>query len=138
MKKKIIALLLVLTFIVSGTSAFAANIREAPNEASLLSYDDISLVMPELSVSGTSAAYKLTVRGSVNVTKLSAVLQLQKLNSDGKTYSNYGDPWTASTNSNYLLTSGTKSVASGGTYRLKVTVTPYIGAGAGTPVTEYS
>lgn len=135
MKKTITTFMLVLVLCISCNFAFAMGAEES--SIGVFRLDDISSISPSLSVSGTTATYQLTVRGSANVTKLSAVLQLQKKNSDG-TFSNYGTSWTASSSSNYLYTYGTKTVESGGTYRLKVTVTPYTSAGAGTPVTAYS
>ena len=137
MGKKIIALFLALILLTSATGAFAFNTQTAREEISTSKYVDIAKITPGFSVSGTTATYKLTVVGNNNVTSLKATLQIQKKNSNG-TYSNSGTAWTAESSSNYLYTSGTKTVTSGGTYRLKVTVTPYIGSTKGTIETAYS
>ena len=137
MGKKIVSLLLALILLASATGAFALNTQTSREEISVSKYADLSKITPGLSVSGSTATYSLTVRGANNVTSLKATLQIQKKNSNG-TYSDSGTAWTASSSSNYLYTSGTKTVASGGTYRLKVTVTPYIGYAKGTAETAYS
>jgi hypothetical protein len=80
-----------------------------------------------LSVSGTVASYELSVEGISSTTKVSTVLQLQRLTSGA--WNDYGSPWTATANSRYLFTNGTRSVASGYTYRLKVVVTAYTPSG---------
>ena len=137
MSKKVIALFLALTLLTSATGASALNTQTSREEIIGAKYTDISKITPKLSVSGTTATYSLTIIGNNNVTSLKATLQIQKKNSNG-TYSNSGTSWTANSSSNYLYTSGTKTVASGGTYRLKVTVTPYIGSTKGTTETAYS
>lgn len=130
MTKKLAALFLVFALLISGTLAFAAEPSEIADGGMIApQYEDISTISPGLSVSGTTATYSLIVRGSYDVTKLSAKLQIQKRNANG-TYSNYGTSWTATSNSYYLFTVGTKTVASGGTYRLKVTVTAYTNVGS--------
>lgn len=138
MKKQATAFILVLALLACCAGAFAAGGEQSyPEEKAVLRYEDFSRITPALSVSGKTATYSLEVRGLADVTRMSAVLQIQKQNSNG-TYSNYGDPWSASSASNYLNTSGTKSVDSGGTYRLRVTVTPYMGSVKGQAETAYS
>jgi len=131
MKKKITALLLVLALLVPTTQAFAAPLTDtAATPNVIMRYTYISTITPVLSVSKTTATYSLAVRGISSVKSISATLQLQKLN--GNTWSDYGSSWSASSSSNVLSTSGTKTVASGGTYRLKATVTVYTADGSET------
>lgn len=137
MKKQIALLLLVLALLVSGVSALALEANEAPEKIVLYRYANISRILPALSVSGSTATYSLMAEGFTNVTKLSAVLQLQKLNGSGS-FSDYGSSWNASSNSNYLYSSGTKPVDPIGTYRLKVTITPMLGTVQGQTETAYS
>jgi hypothetical protein len=99
-------------------------------------YVYLTLIIPGLSVSGTTASYSLDADGSSAVTSIAATLQLQKQNSNG-TYSDYGTSWTVSDSDNSLYTSGTKTVASGGTYKLKTVVTAYTANGSDT-ATAYS
>lgn len=138
MKKQATALVLIFTLLTCCTTTLATEYEQPRAEEEITRrYEDIKEITPSFTVSGRTATFKLTVIGNPDVTKISAVLQIQKENSNG-TYSNYGDSWTASAASNFLNTSGAKSVTSGGTYRLKVTVTPYIGGTKGTPETAYS
>jgi len=138
MKKRIIGLFLIFAMLFPCVSALALTEEEAPpGEEVLLRYEDFSRILPVLSVSGSTAEYKLTIVGASDVTSISVTYQLQQLSSSG-TYSNYGSSWTASSDSRTLYDSGTKSVASGETYRLKVTVTPYINGVKGTSETVYS
>ena len=124
MKKTIIIALVLLAMLIPAGTVFAASTAETPEaiQANPTRYTNISSIAPGLSVSGTTGSYSLSVVGATDVTSISAVLQIQKKNSDG-TYSDYGASWTASSKTSYLFTSGTKAVASGGTYRLKATVT---------------
>ena len=138
MKKKIALLVLASALLLSGVSAFAASPdEEKAEQVVIFRLQDIERITPTLPVSGTTASYQLTARGAAHVTSMSASLQIQKRNSNG-TYSDFGNPWMATSASNYLLTSGTKTVDSGGTYRLKVKVTPYINGIAGAAETAYS
>ncbi len=124
MTKKIITALLLVAILVSTVSAipaYAASAADAMPPAPRR-FENIVYIAPGLSVSGTTASYSLTVSGATNVTKISAILQIQKMNSNG-TYSDYGSSWTASSTASYLRTTGEKTVASGGTYRLKAVVT---------------
>ena len=137
MKKKIVLMVMVSTLLLSGIPVFATSSDEVQSEQIVLfRLKDIEEMLPLLSVSGTTATYRVTARGAAHVTSMSASLQIQKRNSNG-TYSDFGNPWMATSASNYLLTSGTKTVDSGGTYRLKVKVTPYINGIAGTAETAY-
>ena len=131
MKKKILALLLVFALLVPAANAFAATPPTAEvSPGGGAKYTYISTIAPKLSVSGTTATYSLKVTGKSSVTSISATLQLQKLS--GNTWSDYGSSWSASSSSDLLSTSGTKTVASGGTYRLMVTVTVYTANGSET------
>jgi len=131
MKKKILALLLVFALLIPAANAFAATPPTAEvSPGGGAKYTYISAITPKLSVSGSTATYSLKVTGISSVTSIGATLQLQKLN--GSTWSDYGSSWSASSSSNVLSTSGTKTVASGGTYRLKATVTVYTSGGSET------
>jgi hypothetical protein len=137
--KTIIALTLMITVFASGGQALVGNAepmnRIAPVEVTPM-LTLLSTLYPTLSVSGTTASYALTVTSASSVTSITAVLQLQKKNSDGS-WSDYGSSWTASSTSSVLYTSGTKTVASGYTYRLKATVTATDGTITGS-ATVYS
>ena len=137
MKKAIAALLSVLVLLAFSPTALATNYeQEFVQETPISRYADISLISPTLTVSGGTASYSLYVSGKANVTSISATLQIQILNPSGS-YANYGASWSASSQTGYLHTSGTKTVASGSTYRLKVTVTAYTSTGSSTE-TAYS
>ena len=138
MKKQIISLILALTLLISAVPAFAINERlelANPGEATA-KYTDVVTVSPGLSVSGKNASCSVSVSGTTKVTKISATLQLQKKNSSG-TYVNYGTSWKAESKSNYLYHSTTKTVDTGGTYRLKVSAIASYSNGSSL-VTAYS
>ena len=137
MKKATVALVLALTILASSSTAFAAEPEVAVFPEDIIEeYQDISMITPGFSTSGTTGTYSLIVSGSYNVTYLSVTLQVQARQTNGS-YANFGSSWTASANNRYLYTSGTKTVTSGGAYRLKVTV--YATTPAGTSAeTAYS
>lgn len=135
--KKLVAFILALSVLGSVGSAFATTEEKNIAPSTILRYEEQTKISPTLTVSKTSAAYRLTVRADASITKITSVLQIQKENGNG-TYSNYGLPWSVSTDSNILVTNGEKPVTSGGTYRLKVTVTLHVGSTKGTPITAYS
>ena len=135
-KRRIILLALSFALLLSGVSVFATNVDES-EQVELFRLQDIATITIGITVSGTTATYRLSASGQSYVTSMSASLQIQKMNSNG-TYSDFGNPWMATSASSYLFTSGTKTVDSGGTYRLKAKITPYINGIAGTPETSYS
>ena len=132
-KKFIIALIMVCLI---QTGAFAASpLETGRSEPLILRYEQMESATPYLSVSGKTATYSLSVRGNKNVTSISVSLQLQK--KVNGSFQNYGTAWTASSKSRTLYTSGTKTVDSGQTYRLKATITCYTSSGSSTE-TVYS
>jgi hypothetical protein len=138
-KKRILAFLLALGLLSTAGQALAIQAEPADAGSTNSAAPRLALintVSPTLSVTGSTAAYTLSVICASTVTSVSATLQLQKRNSD-LSYSDYGTSWNASSSSSYLSTSGTKTVTSGYTYRLKVTVTAYT-ATLNSTVTEYS
>lgn len=134
MKRKLVAAILLIALLVPVGSALAAQPQDEIVISPFLTY--ISTISPALTVSDKTATYSLYVKGTAGVTSISATLQLQQKNSSG-VYVNYGTSWSASSSSSILSTSGTKTVASGYTYRLKVTVTAYVSGGSSTE-TAYS
>lgn len=137
MKRKILALLLVAILIVPSAVALATPETSTKEEIIITPhFQDVSYITPSFSVSGTTATYSVTVKGYSNVTALTATMQIQKQGTSGF-YTNYGSSWSASSsasNPTYLLTSGTRTVESGGTYRLKVTVVATTSSGTSTEV----
>lgn len=137
MKKEISALVLASMLLVSANAATPP--EETNSTADVIStYEDretnytyLDFVGYSLSVAGTSANYSLDVEGRSSVTKISATMQLQKKNSSG-TYANYGSSWSVSSSGSMLSKSGTKTVASGGTYRLKISITATTSSGSAT------
>ena len=137
MKKIFAAFLSILALVMLSSTTLATNYDEVSAQSGGTSkYTDINYIAPALSVSGTTASYSLVISGKANVKSLSATLQLQVKNTNGS-YTDYGSSWPASSTTSYLSTSGTKTVASGSTYRLKVTVTAYTSTGSSTE-TAYS
>jgi len=139
MKKKVISLMLALTLLLSAIPAFAAADRESERANPVedpAKYTEVATVSPGLSVSGKTASCSVSISGTTKVTKISATLQLQKKNSSG-TYVNYGTSWKAESKSNYLYHSTTKTVDTGGTYRLKVSAIASYSNGSSL-VTAYS
>ena len=135
MQKKILIALLIVGLLSIGGQVFAAQPEEAITVPASTRYTVFIVLYPTLSVSGTTASYSLSITCAPEVTSIVATLQIQKLTNG--VYSNYSSPWTASSSNNRLSTSGTKTVESGGTYRLKVTATAYYPGGSET-VTVYS
>jgi hypothetical protein len=136
MNKRFLATLLTVLMAFSFATTAQASVISAPEPEIGNRYVDVGKISPTLSVSGSTATYALRVTGSSNVTKISASFQLQQRNSNG-TYSNYGSSWTNTVNSFTMSTSGTKTVVSGCTYRLKVVITSYTSSGSSTE-TVYS
>lgn len=139
MKKLIIATVLIIVLIGNSgqTFAFSSGVIEEERKIEISTPDLmlISSINPSLRVSGTTATYALTVVCATTVNSTKAVLQIQQL-SNG-VWSDYGRSWDASSSSSYLHTSGTVSVASGFSYRLKVTITASTGSSSGS-ATAYS
>lgn len=140
MKKVLVVLASILILFSVGESALAvpseSRTQVADTMETVTRLTLISTIIPTLSVSGTTATYGLTVKCASTVTSIKATLQLQIKNSNG-TWSDYGSPWTASSQTSILLTSGTKTVGNGATYRLKVTVVASDGTTTG-EATAYS
>lgn len=139
MKKKLIASILAIAILASFSCAFAAAEEPLSRENIPISprYEDIGSIIIRFSVTGSSANYRVTIGVNSDVTKIDVSFQLQKKNENG-TYSNYGSAWTDSGDTFPYESSGARFASMGGTYRLKVTVTPYIGSTKGTPETAYS
>jgi len=139
MKKSIIAIVLILALFSSAGQALAVEsdvpIVDVETETAEIMLTLISSVTPSLSVSGSTASYTLLVYCSASVNSIKAVLQLQQYR-NGAWY-NYGSSWNASSAKSSLVTNGTKTIASGYSYRLKVTVTASNGSSTGT-ATVYS
>jgi hypothetical protein len=139
MKKAIIALVLIAAMSATAGQAFTLPVAAKSSGSTgtaaprLVLISTITLSLP---ISGTSASYSLNVSCDPSVNSIGATLQLQKQSSNS-TWSDYGTSWTASAATFYLSTSGTKAVASGYTYRLKVVVTASNGTSAGS-ATAYS
>ncbi len=138
MKKQLICATLFAASLIP-TAAFAVEaevphaLSDSQNSIIQPRYAQLQYAKPTLSVSGTKASYSLDARGASTVTKMSATLQLQKKESNGS-YSNYGSSWSASSSGNKLTTDGSKTVDSGGTYRLKASITLYVGSSSSTEV----
>ena len=130
MKKRLLCALLLAAFLLPApTFAAAPTVSEAESPIVISKYQDMKTATVKLTTSGKTATYDLKVTGSTAVTKITATLQVQKKNSSGS-YSNFGSSWSASANSRTLYTSGTKAVDSGGTYRLKATITLHTKSGS--------
>ena len=139
MKKSFVAIILILVVAVTSTQAFAAYQDEAPLQPAMDNATSrlvlIRDVAPYLSVSGASATYSLSVTCATSVNKLSAKLQIQQLVNG--TWKDYGSSWSASSSTYRLSTSGSKAIATGYSYRLKVVITASNGTETGT-LTAYS
>ena len=136
MKKRTISILLLMAILFTSVPAFAVETSRREGIEVPTRYTNITSISPALSVSGSTATYSLTVKCPTDVTKIGATLQIQKKNSNG-TYSDFGASWKAESKSYSLYTSGTKTVTSGGTYRLKVTVIASTSSGS-SMATAYS
>jgi len=123
LKKIITAFILIFVMIISSGQVLAWN-----NDSELIEtdYDSeillslISRVAPTLTVSNATATYSLSVTCISSVNNIHATLQIQQWN-NGK-WNDFGSSWTATSTTSQLNTSGTRPVAGGNTYRLKVTV----------------
>ena len=138
-KRTIIALILIIALSATAGQALAAEsgVRHLPSTADSggQKLTLITGITPGLRVSGSTATYDLIVTCISSVNSITATLQLQQYKNGS--WSNYGSPWNAYSSKSYLTTSGTKTVASGYTYRLKVDVTASNGSETGN-ATVYS
>jgi len=135
MKRKMLFFALTMICLIQ-TGAFAVSQSGVErSEPITLHYVHLESATPNLSVSGKTATYSLSVKGNNNTTSISVSLQLQK--KVNGSFQNYGTAWTASSKSRTLYTSGTKTVDSGQTYRLKATITCNTSSGSSTE-TVYS
>ena len=138
MKKKIVAFILIIALSVSAGQALAAQIEPISQDISDTPVTRLVLInsaSPGLSVSGTTATYSLFITCISGVNSIQATLQIQQY-SNG-TWVDFGKSWNASASTNYLSTSGSRTVVSGGTYRLKVAITASNGTTTGS-ATVYS
>ena len=142
MKKTIIALILILALVFPAGQSLARpdEAAEAAPEISVVEqemqrYILITVIRPSLLVSGTNASYALTVTCISSVNSVRATLQIQQYKNGS--WVDYSSSWTASSSSYLLNTSGTKTVVSGFSYRLKAVITASNGTTTET-VTEYS
>jgi len=143
MKRKTIALFLIIALLVPAGYALAAQAESIPQDALTASgYAPIdphlvliNSVAPSIRVSGTAASYALSITCVSSVNSIRATLQIQRL-ANG-VWTNYGQSWSATSTTSFLSTSGSRTVTSGGTYRLRVTVTASNGTTTGT-TTAYS
>lgn len=128
MRKKIIALIIVIILAFSGGPTLAAQIeplQQYTTEVSSPALEEpnlvlISSIVPVLNVSGTTANYSLSVTCVTSVNSIRATLQIQRF-LNGR-WTNYEQSWVATSSTWFLSTSGSRTVTSGGTYRLRVTV----------------
>jgi hypothetical protein len=137
MNKKIIASALAIVLLISlASTAFATDSPET--EADLTPrYSNFSVLLPSLSVNGTTARCGANISGYTNVTSITVGFQLQALNSNG-VYVNYGSYWSDTSSSSSYTGSFTKTVDSGKTYRLRITFLPNINGEYGSVETSYS
>lgn len=121
--KKIMVFALLLTALLLPTRAMAASEQVVvPEFPDVPAYQDPAKIVTEFKVQGTKGAYNVNVRGDTKIKKIIATMQIQKKSSNGS-YQNYGMPWMAAAEGRLLSTSGTRDVAAGGTYRLKIVLT---------------
>jgi choline-glycine betaine transporter len=139
MKKSTIAIMLVIVLFGHTGQAFASQTETIPDDNDVVSAEQrltlITTITPSLRVSGTTVTYGLVVTCISSVNSIKVVLHLQQLKNG--VWSDYGSSWNASSSTSYLSTDGTKIVASGFSYRLKVTITASNGTETGYAV-EYS
>lgn len=137
MKKVIIATVLIIVLIGQPGQALAFNAgtpeieKETENISPRLTL--INSINPSMRVSGTTATYALIVTCATTVNNVKVVLQIQQMKNGS--WVDYGKSWDASASTSYLYTNGTKTVASGFSYRLKVTVTATAGTSTGSATT---
>jgi len=143
MKRKTIALFFIIALLIPAGQVLAAQAESVPKDSLATSsiipiepfLELINSIAPTLTVSGTTANFGLAVTCVSSVNDIRATLQIQRL--VGGTWTNYGQPWNASSTRSFLSTSGSRAVTSGGTYRLRVTVTASNGTTTGS-ATAYS
>lgn len=139
MKKTLITFALILVMSVTSFQAFATYQDEAPllsvTETASSRLELFRDVSPYISVTGASATYSLSVVCVSSVNSINATLQIQQLVNG--TWKDYSSSWSADSSTCYLTTSGTKSVTTGYSYRLKVVITASNGTDTG-KVTAYS
>ena len=139
MKKAIVAIILTLALAAVSVQALATNDESTTTVCNLnavaIRLTLIEDVIPSLKVSGSSASYGLYVSCISSVNSIKVVMQIQQL-SNGK-WNDYGTAWNSSSATSDLATSGTKTVESGYSYRLKVSITASNGSSTGT-LTAYS
>jgi len=123
MKKITVVTVIIFALILSSGHALAFTSGGAPIETEQCSEIEMALILtinPTLSVSGSTASFRLSVSCISSVNNIHTTLQLQQWNNG--TWSNFGSPWTATASTWRLSTSGTRAVTAGRTYRLKVTI----------------
>ena len=130
MKKKAIALALILVFALNSFAFAATPVSEIEEsaEAAVSRYTLIEEAHAAFTVSVSLGTYSLSVYGNNQVTSIDANLQLQRL-VDNR-WTNYGTSWPASATGRTLRTSGTKPVPAGFQWRLVSTVTCYTASGS--------
>jgi len=126
MKKAIISIALIIAMSFSTGSALATSVdaettSTQTDKIELLKLDLISNITPTLRVSGTSASYSINVTCISSVNSIKATLQIQQFS--GGQWVNFGSSWSVSSSTFFLMDSGTRTVTSGGTYRLKADIT---------------
>jgi len=135
LKKIIVSIIFILALVFSSGQALAWNndapFEETERESEML-LNLFTSVTPALSVSNTTATFMLSVTCISSVNSINATLQIQQWN--GSQWDNYGSPWKATSSTSLLNTSGTRTVAKGHTYRLKVTVSATSGITTGTVI----
>jgi len=136
MTKRVKNMLVALLMVVMVIPCFSMGVSAEEDDTVSAAYEDISTIAISCSRSGTTLTYVLAVDGSTDVVKIDAALQLQQYS--GGAYVNYGSKWTVTDTPNVLITSGTKTVASGYTYRLRAVIVAYTSDGGASSVIVYS
>ena len=137
-EKIITVFLLVFALIFSASPTLALNHDVAPVEIeheSEINLILITAVTPSLTVSNSTATFRLTVSCISSVNNIRATLQLQQW-SNGR-WNNFGSSWTATSSTSHLSTNGTRPVEAGRSYRLRVTVVASNNSSSGS-ATAYS
>jgi len=123
MKKIIVIIVLIFALTINTGQVLALSGGEVPIEIEHDSELDLALILtilPTLSVSGSTASYRLTVTCITSVNSIHATLQLQQWNNNR--WNDFGSSWTDTASTWRLTSSGTRAVTAGRTYRLKVTI----------------
>jgi|GEM_PF-2873938 len=136
MTKRVKNMLVALLMVVMVIPCFSMGVSAEEEDTVSAAYEDISGILIGCTRSGTTASYVLEVTANANVVKIDAALQLQQYS--GGAYVNYGSKWTVTDTPNVLMTSGTKTVASGYTYRLRAVIVAYTSDGGASSVIVYS